>query len=256
MVMSFTAWKKNAIKKMLTLGIPYFVFSLITWGLKSFFSGSVNTEVQSIGYHLFIHPISPYWYLYALLFIFLITPTFVDTKVYYIALVVAGLINVLSNVVDSYAVEIVAKNQIWFVMGMGVCMFDIPKRAERNKYLGILLACLFLLLSLVVWYCAIDYKVVSFLLGVIACAAVVQSFCCLCKKQSALAPYTMPIFLMHTIFAAGFRTLLLKLGFAGRMIHVVVGLFATFLCPIIAAEVMKRTKLDFLMCPNKYLKRR
>lgn len=74
-VNSWLSWKTNVIKKAVVLGIPYFVFSLATWLLKSVFAGSVNTEIGGLGYTLFIHPTAPYWYMYILFLIFLLTPT-------------------------------------------------------------------------------------------------------------------------------------------------------------------------------------
>lgn len=44
-VYNFKSWKKNIIKKFILLGIPYFVFSSITWIMKVIFSGSVNSHV-------------------------------------------------------------------------------------------------------------------------------------------------------------------------------------------------------------------
>lgn len=69
------SWSHNIMHKALALGIPYFTFSLITWGLKNLFSGSVNTAAaHSLPATLFLYPLSPYWYLYVLFFLFLITP--------------------------------------------------------------------------------------------------------------------------------------------------------------------------------------
>ena len=79
-VTDLNTWQKNISKKVVTLGIPYFVFSVLTWMLKSLFSSSVNTEVNGLGYSLFIHPISPYWFLYVLFLIFLVTPTVKEKK--------------------------------------------------------------------------------------------------------------------------------------------------------------------------------
>jgi fucose 4-O-acetylase-like acetyltransferase len=67
-------------KKALNLGVPYFTFSFATWLLKTVFSSSANDEIGGLADTLFIHPTPPYWYLYALFFIFLITPTFVNKK--------------------------------------------------------------------------------------------------------------------------------------------------------------------------------
>lgn len=72
---SWKSWKSNMIKKAVILGVPYFIFSLATWLLKTVFAGSVNNEIGGLADTLFLHPTSPYWYLYALFFIFLITPT-------------------------------------------------------------------------------------------------------------------------------------------------------------------------------------
>ena len=72
---SVGAWKHNVIKKAIVLGIPYFVFSFATWLLKTVFSDSVNGQIGGLGDTLFLHPTSPYWFLYILFFIFLVTPT-------------------------------------------------------------------------------------------------------------------------------------------------------------------------------------
>lgn len=73
---SFSSYGKNIVKKLLALGVPYFVFSTATWVLKFIFADAVNTELDGILVTLFVAPTAPYWYLYCLFFIFLITPTF------------------------------------------------------------------------------------------------------------------------------------------------------------------------------------
>ena len=96
-VKSFADWKKHAIKKLLTLGVPYFVFSSITWGLKNVFSDSVNSEAHELWYDLFVHPLSPYWYLFALFFIFLMTPTFLKPRSCLIGLSISFLLKVAAS---------------------------------------------------------------------------------------------------------------------------------------------------------------
>ena len=70
------SWLRNIGKKALALGVPYFTFSTATWILKTLFSGNVNDQIGGLSDTLLLHPTSPYWYLYALFFIFLVTPTF------------------------------------------------------------------------------------------------------------------------------------------------------------------------------------
>lgn len=86
---SVNSWCRNVLKKALALGVPYFTFSTITWVLKTVFSGSVNDQIGGLGSTLFLHPTSPYWYLYCLFFIFLITPTFVSKKTSMLGLIIA-----------------------------------------------------------------------------------------------------------------------------------------------------------------------
>ena len=83
------SWWKNVLKKILNLGVPYFAFSFATWLLKTVFSSSVNTQIGGLFDTLFIHPTAPYWYLYALFFLFLITPTFRNRSMAMIGLIIA-----------------------------------------------------------------------------------------------------------------------------------------------------------------------
>ena len=64
----------------------------------------------------------------------------------------------------------------------------------------------------------------------------------------------MPIFLMHTLFAAPIRSVLLKMGVTNAVVHVVLGLSISFAGPIIATLIMKKTKwLEFFLYPNKII---
>ena len=88
-VSSVGSWCKNVTKKALALGVPYATFTTATWVLKKVFSSSVNDQIGGLGETLFLHPTAPYWYLYALSFIFLVTPTFNNVKAAAVGLVVA-----------------------------------------------------------------------------------------------------------------------------------------------------------------------
>ena len=56
---------------------------------------------------------------------------------------------------------------------------------------------------------------------------------------------------MHTIFAAGIRVVLLKCSVSNVFVHLVLGSIVSFVCPIVAAKVMEKLKLDFIMYPKK-----
>lgn len=121
-------------KKALSLGVPYLTFSTATWILKTMFSGSVNDQIGGLGDTLLLHPTAPYWYLYALFFIFLVTPTFSTAKMASIGLIAAVAVKayiLTGEGTGIYAVSTVLANEIWFVLGMSICVFDVQIRGKK-----------------------------------------------------------------------------------------------------------------------------
>ena len=260
-VNSVDSWRKNVAKKAMALGVPYVTFTTAVWVLKKVFSSSVNDRIGGLGDTLFFHPTAPYWYLYALFFIFLVTPTFSSVKAAAVGLIVALAAKVLiltGGGYSVYAVSTVLSNEIWFVIGMSICVFNMQLKGKRVQ--GTICGLLFMILSVVVYMVENHSKMVSFALGLLACIAVillvVDSEEKFGRGMDFLAKYTMPIFLMHTLFAAPTRSVLLKMGIENASIHVVLGLGISFVGPIIIAWIMKKTKwLEFFLYPDKALKR-
>ena len=258
-VNSVGSWYRNVAKKVLALGVPYATFTTATWVLKKVFSSSVNDQIGSLGATLFLHPTAPYWYLYALFFIFLVTPTFNSVKAAAVGLVVALAAKslILTGGYSVYAVSTVLSNEIWFVLGMSICAFNV--QLKDRKVQGMICGLLFMILSVVVYKAEISGGVIPFAMGLLACVAVILMAAGFERRfgrgMDFLAKYTMPIFLMHTLFAAPMRSVLLKLGIGSSVIHVVLGLGISFVGPIIVAWIMKKTKwLEFLLYPNKFVK--
>ena len=140
---------------------------------------------------------------------------------------------------------------------MSICVFNMQMRGKKLQ--GTVIGLLFVGLSVAVYMANIQNSVVSFALGLMACASVIFLVTGLEEKSekamSFLAKYTMPIFLMHTLFAASLRSVLLKIGITNTVMHVLLGLGISFVGPIIAAWVMKKTKwLEFFLYPNKFIK--
>ena len=261
-VNSLGSWRKNVAKKVLALGVPYATFTTATWVLKKVFSSSVNDQIGGLGDTLFLHPTAPYWYLYALFFIFLVTPTFNSVKAAAVGLVVAlaakGLI-LTGGGYAVYAVSTILSNEIWFVLGMSICAFNVQLKGRKVQ--GTILGLLFIVLSIVVYTAEISGRVISFAMGLLACIAIIMIAVGFEEKFGKgmvfLAKYTMPIFLMHTMFAAPMRSVLLKVGIENAVAHVVLGIGISFAGPIMAAWIMKKTKwLEFFLYPNKVLQRK
>ena len=257
---SVGSWYRNVAKKVLALGVPYATFTTATWVLKKVFSSSVNDQIGGLGETLFFHPTAPYWYLYALFFIFLVTPTFNSVKAAAVGLVVALAAKSLiltGGGYGVYAVSTVLSNEIWFVLGMSICAFNVQLKGRKVQ--GMICGVLFIILSIMVYTAEISSSAVSFIMGLLACVAVIMMVAGFEEKlgrgMEFIAKYTMPIFLMHTLFAAPMRSVLLKLGITNAVAHIVLGVGISFAGPIIVAWIMKKTKwLEFFLYPNKIIK--
>ena len=139
---------------------------------------------------------------------------------------------------------------------MSICTFNV--QLKDRKVQGTILGLLFVILSIVVYTAESDDSVISFIMGLLACVAVILMVADFEEKfgrgMDFLAKYTMPIFLMHTLFVAPLRAILIKVGIENAAIHVVLELGISFVGPIIVAWIMKKTKwLEFFLYPNKLL---
>lgn len=265
-VHSFTNWSMNILKKFLTLGVPYFIFSTLTWTMKVVFSGSVNNKADGFFTSIFLKPISPFWYLYALFFVFLITPTFKDKKHLIIVLLISLVFKSFSFLpFDSgiYAVDTLLDNKIWFVIGMCLGYFGFPKElcVKKKLVLAGILSVIFLSASIIFVFKNIHVELFDFVLGLIGCAVTIitfmvcDKFACAQKIAEFCSKYTLPVFLMHTLCAATLRSLLFKIGIFSPVLHISTGLIVSFIGPVIIANIMAKFKwLDFLIYPNKYVK--
>lgn len=245
-VHTFKDWGQNILHKLWRLGVPYLVFSFMTWGLKTIFSGAVNNKAGEFWETLFLYPLSPYWYLYALFLLFLITPTFRNRKMVLIGLgmaIVLKIIYIYSGGFGTYAIVYILSDEIWFVMGMflSAVRFHQLNRSKGWLFFGIGLAVVFIVLSVMAYKTDKVFSGQETLLGFIACIATILVICYIFKENvqsqvtGFLAQYTMSIFLMHTLFAAPLRIVLLRYSIKNPYIHVILGIFISFAGPILVA---------------------
>lgn len=251
-------------KKLVNLGVPYFVFSTVTVLTKMLAGDAVNSKENGLLHTLFIEPTAPYWYLYILFFMFLLIPPLKSKKSVTVAMIIALVLKVisvtgiLSGIGLPYFVVRTMSNCIWFVLGMSLSVWEY-KPIKKHIPFGIIGFIIFTALSIAVFRFGIKNSAVSFLLGLTAVISIVVLFSCSSipsgKLSKLLTEYNLPIFLMHTIFAAGIRIVLVKIGITQWYIHVPVGIIFTFAGPAIAAFIMKKTRyLDLLLYPLKTVK--
>jgi fucose 4-O-acetylase-like acetyltransferase len=263
---SFAGWGGNILKKLITLGIPYLTFSLITWLLKTVFSGSVNMENQDLLTTLLVEPVAPYWFLYGLFLMFLLIPTFRRPMTMAVVMAVTltwKLVFCFVGELPVYMLSRLMENAVWFAGGMVLAQTKVMEKCRQTKWMliGVGLGTVFLVLTLFFHDLRTTQPILGFVMGLIACAAVIfvmnYAFCGEREYPvwAYMARYTMPVFLMHTIFAAGWRAVLMKVGLTNGAVHIITGLVITFVGPVVAAWIMSKFKfLDFFINPGRYIR--
>lgn len=255
-------WIYNVKKKLVVLGIPYVFFSTITWFLKELFSESVNDQMKTgLIKTIVFQPTSPYWYLYCLFFMFFLTLTMKDTKtgkwMLYISLLMKIVI-CITKWENPYLLSAIMKNEIWFVLGMSICMFNIE--LSNKKKCGYVSGILFLVLSVITYIYDFSNEIILFILGILACVSIIllvidnEKNLMRNRVMNILSNYTLPIFLMHTLVAAPTRIILLKIGITNVSVHIFIGLLMSIIMPIVIAISMKKLKYaEILLYPNKFI---
>lgn len=254
----------NIKKKALNLGVPYLVFSILTLVLKIVFSDSVNNQSPSIIKTILWEPIAPYWYLYTLFFLFCLIPRQSSnsklTRLFLISIIVkVGYVFVPWQFDFPDIIVKISENAIWFCFGMELTNETFKKKVE-NKRVMIITFCGGIFLSLLFYHKNCGSRIIQFLIAILF----VYFFICLFqlvvkgrgnKLISSISKYFMPVYLMHTIFAAGVRILLLKIGVTLFIVHFTAGLLASIFFPILIYVLAeKKWWLLFWIEPSRALK--
>ena len=111
--------------------------------------------------------------MYALFFIFLVTPTFSSVKATTVGLIIALAAKtiILMGGYSIYAVSTVFSNEIWFVLVMSICTFNVQLKGRKVQ--RTICGLLFMILSVVVYKAEISGGVIPFAMGLLACVAVI-----------------------------------------------------------------------------------
>ncbi|MBN1411897.1 MAG: acyltransferase family protein [Spirochaetales bacterium] len=244
------AYGNNILKKLINLGVPYFTFSSITILMKFLFSGLVNSPISdNIIDALFLNPLAPYWFLYTLFFIFLITPRLTGHWKIGVFLCVAIALKILCYYFNNmpFVITGVMANLIWFAMGMFIQNFKCQFIKTLKLALPVII--LFIISSYVSFMFRLDDTPTSILLTIIGGSGIIFLSLAITKTGKfhkiiiITSKYTMPIFLLHTISAAPIRILFITMGVRDITVHILFGLIFSFMVPVLVAYVSEKTIL-------------
>lgn len=240
---SLKSYGQHLLKKIRTLLIPYVIFSTITLLLKYVAADSVNSKAGDYMHTILLDPVSPYWYLYALMIMFVIIPVMRGRWMASIMGVGSAIMMITYWQVIKDApmpVYFFMNYSCWFILGM------VMAYSRLEEYIEIETAVPTLILSggllgyiLIEWYrSGMFFSYIRQVVSLLVCGMtmVIAVLISKYKKQSGImrfmSKYTMPVFLMHTIFAAGTRMVLNKMHVTSLAIHLCMGLLAGIVGPV------------------------
>ncbi len=260
---SWKQYKIFVVNKIINLAIPYFFFYLLYLGINICFSNSVNTPKgieELIG--IFNNPMSPYWFLYALLSVFLIIPVIEklfnnDKKIIFILLSVLKIISIFINI-PIYFIKSIMSYGVYFYLGTFI---DCDDRRKINKYKLFLYEIFYLLITIII-YLKIDVlnniaiEIIKVPLAIIQIMIIIELFKQIEKNIvfDTFKKYTFQIFVLHTIFAAGIRIILLKFGITYYFAHFIIGIVVSIYIPVLIGILSEKlVYTDFFFYPIKTL---
>lgn len=251
------------------LGVPYVVFSTLSWSLKTLCSHSVNHPANTLWRDLASSPATPYWFLPTLVLLFALFPR-TDGKRAWACFFAAAVAAKAATVFwDSerwvFAARTTAQQAFWFASGTGLAHLGTARLGGRTgRRAGVACAVLFLAGAAAAgatglwwhngrWWC----KAAKWGLGVLACTAVLAW--AVRRGGSRTAPgswealgrHSMPVFLMHTMCAAAMRIGLAAAGVRSPWLHVPAMLAASIAGPLVAMCVLEWMHLDGLVDPRR-----
>lgn len=261
-IKSANDYKKFELKKACNLIIPYVTFYSITMILNMAFTNYVNSPkgIQEwLG--MLNNPISPYWFLYALLSIFIVVPLleklFKNKKIVMIVFTIMKIVSIFYST-KIYAIDSIAIYGIYFYIGVFIKDSMIKEKKELY-FIGYILyfICAILIYKYVYPYqknMKLIYSLITILMAVIG--TIVSINICKCTKSNVLMnsykKYTFQVYLMHTIFAAGTRILLYVIGVRNWYIHFVLGMIASIYIPVLISHISNKLKItNFFFFPSK-----
>ncbi len=244
--------------KLYNLGVPYIAFSVV-YVLINSFVGEANTgfAVSDILY-IWKTPVAQYWFLYALFFLFCIWTAFsgiLKNRQITLIAVLTGYLAPLFGI-PLGSLDVVFYSALAFGIGTFVDFENLTKLPVWAKWLVVLMhivtGVVFVLLNKTE---APFIKEIMILFGIysaIMFISLVQSCKPVARFLDFVNKYSFQIYLLHTIFTAGIRIILLRMNIAGWWIHVLSGTVCGLGFSVLAAEIAKKVKfLNFFFFPAR-----
>ena len=260
-------WKSKKTKvrfivhKLLNLGIPYFAFSAVYILINSFV-GETNTHSSALDIlNIWKTPVAQYWFLYALFFLFCIWTGFSGILKNWQTTLIVVLIGYIVPLcgLSLGIFDIVFSSALAFGIGTVVNFSYISKLPTLGKYISVLAHLATGVLLIVFGKIEEPFvKEIMILFGIyssIMFISLLGNCKIIARFLLFMNKYSFQIYLLHTIFTAGIRIILIRISITEWWIHVVLGTVCGIVFSVLAAVIAKKINfLSFFFFPVKTYK--
>lgn len=249
------------VHKLLNLGVPYFVFSTVYILINSFV-GQVNTQNSIFDvFSIWKTPVAQYWFLYALFFLFVIWTVLSGILKNWLITILVLLIGYVAPLfgISLGSFDIVFYSGLAFGVGTFVNFSKLNKVPFVIKIL-VVLAHIATGVALVI-FGVIEKpfaKEIMILFGIyssIMFISLIGNSKILASFLGFINKYSFQIYLLHTIFTAGIRIVLIRVNVTQWWLHIILGTVGGIVFSVLAAIIASKLKfLNFFFFPTKILK--
>lgn len=262
-------WKKHETplkfigNKLLNLGIPYFFFGSVYILINSQIP-SVNTKSSLSDIPKLIYtPVAQYWFLYALFFVFVIwtlLSLFLKDHVITIVLYIAFVL--LTKVFRVPLFFLGDSFGCFLAFGLGACFKSLSSHNYKT-WIKLSVVVLHLVgVGIIVWTdslnlfpCFDDIVAVFGILSSIFLIQVISRIKPVSRFLEFTNKYSFPIFLLHTMFTAATRILLMKMGVNNYLIHILIATPIGYAAPVFIGFIASKIPIiNFFFYPSRSIK--
>ena len=250
-IFTWKNYKEFEFKKVINLLVPYFTFYLMHIGINMIFSSSVNTSkgIDDI-IHIFNNPIAPYWFLYALLSIFIVVPIIEkifnnNNKMVFAFFCILKLLFLLVQT-PIYFINQIMSYGIYFYLGCFISKQKMMK-TRKNVLINVFLIICYIGSTVIIYlvknnincYIMYFFNIFFAIAGILICTNLFKMI----DKSiflDSFKKYTFQIFVLHTLFAAGVRIILLKIGITNYLLHFIIGMLTSIYIPVLISIISNK----------------
>lgn len=250
------------LNKLMSLGVPYLIFSCLYIAVNSITPGVNNSSSLSDIVRIWYKPIAQYWFIFALFWIFAVwtvVTKFVRNNIavtafMYAVFIICKCFKINLGLLDSSFNCVLA-------FGLGACkktlnISAVPKVLRVFTVVFHIAAAVMLIKSNLYSKLFIDdFLTVFGIFSSVCLISLISEIPPVSSSLSFICKYSFPLYLMHTFFTAGARIVLLRAGVSSIPLHLMAGIAAGILFPVVAAKIAQRSPyLNFFFYPSRSVK--